>query len=115
MGSEMCIRDRVLAGFALQPGLRAAGHIARQEIAAGLAVLGIGGGDRSDGAARARARIFPRLAGVLAAAYTQDGQTCRDFLASYVTGSSQAWLQGEACKHPKGVWEVRTLKPWKRS
>ena len=51
----------------------------------------------------------------IAAAYTQDGQTCRDFLASYVTGSSQAWLQGEACQHPKGVWEVRTLKPWKRS
>ena len=51
----------------------------------------------------------------LASAYSQDGQTCRDFLASYVSGSSQAWLQGEACKQPKGVWEVRTLKPWKRS
>ena len=51
----------------------------------------------------------------IASAYTQDGQTCRDFLASYVAGSSQAWLQGEACQHPKGVWEVRTLKPWKRS
>jgi surface antigen len=51
----------------------------------------------------------------IASAYTQDGQTCRDFLASYVSGSSQAWLQGEACKQPKGVWEVRTLKPWKRS
>ncbi len=51
----------------------------------------------------------------IAAAYTQDGQTCRDFLASYVSGSSQAWLQGEACKQAKGAWEVRTLKPWKRS
>ena len=51
----------------------------------------------------------------IASAYTQDGQTCRDFLASYVSGSSQAWLQGEACKHHKGAWEVRTLKPWKRS
>lgn len=49
----------------------------------------------------------------IAAAYTQDGQTCRDFLASYVTGRSQAWLQGEACKRRKGVWEVRSLKPWK--
>jgi surface antigen len=49
----------------------------------------------------------------IAAAYTQDGQTCRDFLASYVTGSSQAWLQGEACRQRKGGWEVRTLKPWK--
>jgi hypothetical protein len=51
----------------------------------------------------------------IASAYTQDGQTCRDFLASYVSGNSQAWMQGEACKHDKGVWEVRALKPWKRS
>jgi hypothetical protein len=51
----------------------------------------------------------------IATAYTQDGRTCRDFLASYVSGSAQAWLQGEACKHQKGAWEVRTLKPWKRS
>ncbi|MBI2714017.1 MAG: hypothetical protein HYX37_06120 [Rhizobiales bacterium] len=51
----------------------------------------------------------------IAAAYTQDGHTCRDFLASYVSGSSQSWLQGEACKQAKGAWEVRTLKPWKRS
>ena len=48
--------------------LRAAADIARQEIAAGLAVLGIGRGDRRDGAARAGARVFPRRAGVLAAA-----------------------------------------------
>jgi hypothetical protein len=51
----------------------------------------------------------------IASAYSQGGQTCRDFLASYVQGRSQAWLQGEACKQQKGVWEVRTLKPWKRS
>ena len=49
----------------------------------------------------------------IASAYTQDGRTCRDFLASYVSGASQAWLQGEACKQEKGAWEVRTLKPWK--
>jgi surface antigen len=48
-------------------------------------------------------------------AYTQAGQTCRDFLASYVNGSSQAWLQGAACKQQKGAWEVRSMKPWKRS
>ena len=51
----------------------------------------------------------------IASAYTQDGQTCRDFLASYVSGSSQAWLQGEACKQQQGDWEVRSFKPWKRS
>ncbi|MCK9908994.1 RT0821/Lpp0805 family surface protein [Microbacteriaceae bacterium K1510] len=51
----------------------------------------------------------------IAAAYTQDGQTCRNFLASYVNGSAQSWLQGEACRQSRGAWEVRTLKPWKSS
>ena len=51
----------------------------------------------------------------IASAYTQDGRTCRDFLASYVSGTSQSWMQGEACKQDKGAWEVRALKPWKRS
>ena len=51
----------------------------------------------------------------IASAYTQGGQTCRDFLASYVTDSSQSWMQGEACKLDQGVWEIRALKPWKRS
>jgi hypothetical protein len=49
----------------------------------------------------------------IAAAYTSDGKTCRDFLASYVHGSAQSWLQGEACKPEKGVWQVRSIKPWK--
>ena len=51
----------------------------------------------------------------IASAYSQDGQTCRNFLASYVNGHAEAWLQGEACKEAKGAWEVRSLKPWKRS
>jgi hypothetical protein len=51
----------------------------------------------------------------VASAYTQDGQTCRDFLASYITQNEQAWLQGEACKPDKGAWEIRSLKPWRRS
>ncbi len=51
----------------------------------------------------------------IAAAYSQDGETCRDFLASYVKGSDQSWLQGEACKHTTGVWQVRSMKPWKNS
>jgi surface antigen len=50
----------------------------------------------------------------IASAYSQDGQTCRDFLASFISASSQSWMQGEACKRDKG-WEVRALKPWKRS
>lgn len=51
----------------------------------------------------------------IASAYSQDGRTCRDFLASYVAGSAQSWLQGEACKQHQGVWEVRSIKPWKQS
>ena len=51
----------------------------------------------------------------IASAYTQDGQTCRDFLASYVTKTAQSWLQGEACQEGRGGWQVRALKPWKSS
>lgn len=50
----------------------------------------------------------------IAAAYNQDGLTCRDFLASYVREKSESWLQGEACRD-KGKWEIRSLRPWKRS
>jgi len=50
----------------------------------------------------------------VASAYEQDGRTCRDFLASYVAGPAQAWMQGEACKQKEG-WEVRSFKPWKKS
>ena len=57
----------------------------------------------------------PRTVTPIASAYTQDGETCRDFLASYITQQLQAWLQGEACKPQKGVWEIRSLKPWQRS
>jgi surface antigen len=51
----------------------------------------------------------------IAAAHDQDGQTCRDFLASYVRASAEAWLEGEACRGEAGRWEVRSLKPWRRS
>jgi surface antigen len=51
----------------------------------------------------------------LASTYTSEGRTCRDFLASYVRGSNEGWLQGEACQNGKGPWEIRNLKPWKRS
>jgi 17 kDa outer membrane surface antigen len=51
----------------------------------------------------------------IASAYIQGGRTCQNFLASYVNGRDEAWLEGEACEQSKGAWEVRTLKPWKRS
>ncbi len=51
----------------------------------------------------------------VASAYNQDGTMCHDFLASYVNGSSEAWMQGEACRINRGRWEVKNLRPWKRS
>ena len=52
----------------------------------------------------------------LAQAYSStDGRTCRDFLASYVNGRSESWLQGAACQSGQGRWEIHTLKPWKQS
>ncbi len=50
----------------------------------------------------------------LAQAYSAEGRTCRDFLASYVNGTSESWLQGAACQTEHGRWEIHTLKPWKR-
>jgi hypothetical protein len=58
----------------------------------------------------ARGTITP-----LASAYSQDGVTCRDFLASYVRNGSESWLQGEACRAGRGRWEVRHLRPWKNT
>jgi surface antigen len=49
----------------------------------------------------------------LAASYNEDGVPCRDFLASYGRGGSQAWLQGSACRTDGGGWEVKSLKPLK--
>ena len=52
----------------------------------------------------------------IASAYSSEGFTCQDFLASYVrSGSGEDWMRGEACRVHKGNWEVRSLKPWKTS
>lgn len=40
---------------------------------------------------------------------------CRNFLASYVHGRNETWLEGEACRGRNGRWEVRRLEPWKRT
>lgn len=51
----------------------------------------------------------------IADAYTSDGFQCRDFLASYIRGDSESWLQGDACRIHHGKWTVRTLRPLKRT
>ncbi len=47
----------------------------------------------------------------LATSYSEGGRPCRDFLASYVHGGSQDWLQGAACRTAAGDWKVERLKP----
>jgi surface antigen len=58
----------------------------------------------------ARGTVIP-----LSSASIQDGVPCRDFLVSYVLEGTELWLQGEACRLHEGRWEVRNLRPWKRS
>jgi len=76
--------------------------------------LAKGGRDASvpweDSATGARGTVTP-----LSSAYTQDGTTCRDFLASYVRNGAESWLQGEACRGVQGRWEVRHMRPWQRT
>jgi surface antigen len=43
----------------------------------------------------------------------EDGRKCRDFLASYVNGNTESWLQGAGCQSGHGSWEIHTLKPWR--
>ena len=50
----------------------------------------------------------------LTMAHSDGAFTCRDFLASYMHGDQQAWLQGEACRTAHGKWEVKSLKPFKQ-
>jgi len=50
----------------------------------------------------------------LATAYSEGGQSCRDFMASYVHGGSQDWLRGAACRTSLGNWEVKSLKSLKQ-
>ena len=58
----------------------------------------------------ARGMITP-----IASAYSQDGLTCRDFLASYVRDGNKSWLQGDACRQQQGKWHVRHMKPWQKT
>jgi surface antigen len=85
--------------------------IAASQVAA--AVLAKGEKDASapwqNLATGARGMVTP-----IAKTYTQDGFTCRDFLASYVRDAEEGWLQGEACRVHHGKWVVRSLKPWKK-
>jgi len=58
----------------------------------------------------ARGNITP-----LATSYSEAGLACRDFLASYMHGDAQDWLEGAACRTASGTWEIKRLKPLKSS
>jgi hypothetical protein len=32
-----------------------------------------------------------------------------------VRNGSESWLQGEACRGQQGRWEVRQMRPWRRT
>jgi hypothetical protein len=86
---------------------------ARAAVAAALAKAGAQGAPKSapweNPRTGARGTVIP-----LAAAHRREGVLCRDFLASYVQEESESWLEGEACR-VRRRWEVRTLRPWKRT
>jgi surface antigen len=50
----------------------------------------------------------------LTSAFIDNGNTCREFLASHVQGKVETWLEGSACQNG-AKWEVRSLKAWKRT
>lgn len=77
-------------------------------------VLGRGGKDASQAWENPQTRAYGTVT-PLAAVYRQEGSLCRDFIASHVTEDTESWMQGEACRIPKGRWEVRSMKPWRRS
>jgi surface antigen len=101
-----------------KPGRAKAGAPAEADLALAKAavsdVLSRGGQDTSmpweNPRTGARGTVTP-----IAAAYSQDGFTCRDFLASYVREGDESWLQGEACRIHQGKWEVKNLRPLKRT
>src|SRR5262249_58217392 len=54
----------------------------------------------------ARGNVTP-----LATSYSEAGMACRDFLASYIHGDAQDWLEGGGCRSARGIWEIRQAKP----
>lgn len=52
---------------------------------------------------------------LVAAAYTQDGFPCRNFIASNVREGKEAWFSGTACRLHRGQWDIRSTRPLQRS
>jgi surface antigen len=111
-------KDDITASFANDPyAASPVAQLSESDLAyaraAATEVLSRGGADASapweNPDTGARGTVTP-----VKSSYTQDGQTCRDFLASYIRGDSQSWLQGEACRMA-GQWQIKSLKPLQRT
>lgn len=61
-------------------------------------------------ASGARGTVTP-----IAAAFTKDGLPCRNFIASHVKDAIETWSEGLACRVRANVWEVKSVKPLKKS
>lgn len=117
-GNKSASKEDITASFAEDPyaaspmAQLSEGDLARARGAA-MDVLTRGASDASSSwenpETGARGTVTP-----VASTYQRDGVTCRDFLASYIRGETQTWLQGEACRK-SGRWEVRSIHPLKRT
>jgi surface antigen len=61
-------------------------------------------------ASGARGTVTP-----IAAAFTRDGIPCRNFIASHVKDGIETWSEGLACRVSANVWEVKSVKPLRKS
>jgi hypothetical protein len=111
-------RGDITATLRPSPAVKPLAHPAEADLAVARATvneaLSKGGKDTSlpweNPKTGARGTVTP-----VASAHTVDGLTCQEFLASYVRGGAEAWLQGEACRVGRGRWEVRHMTPWRRT
>lgn len=51
----------------------------------------------------------------IASAFEQNGFPCRNFLASHVMNGIETWSEGTACRVHRGEWEVKNVKPVKKT
>ena len=61
-------------------------------------------------ASGARGTVTP-----IASAFTKDGLPCRNFIASHVHDGIETWSEGLACRVNANMWEVKSVKPLKKS
>lgn len=61
-------------------------------------------------ASGARGTVTP-----IASAFTKDGLPCRNFIASHVKDGVESWSEGLACRVNANTWEVKSVKPLKKS